>query len=96
VFRFLTRWFIRQPRYEFQIVTGSSFVNVDEAAREAQLRIGSLTPAGWEAISIGTGGRAAGGGGVASTGGGELGGPAIAVSNQAQVVDVTVLMRRRI
>ncbi len=71
-------------------------MNVDEAAREAQVRIAALAPTGWEAISIGTGRRATGGGVAATSGGGESAGPAIAVSNQAQMVDVTVLVRRRI
>jgi hypothetical protein len=36
------------PVYEHQLVTGSSFVNVDEAAAEAQRKVVALAAAGWK------------------------------------------------
>jgi hypothetical protein len=72
------------PRYDYQIVVGSSFNNGDEAAKEAELKVNKLAGEGWEAISIGTGGRAAG---IMATREGR-------VSGGNQIVDVTVLMRR--
>jgi hypothetical protein len=78
----LVRWLLWRPTYRYQIVFGSSFATVDEAAREAELQVNQLAVQGWEAISIGAGGRAAGGAGSDLPG---LG--------QGQVVDVVVLMR---
>jgi len=72
------------PRYDYQIVVGTSFTNADEAAKEAELKVNKLSSEGWEAISLGTGGRAAG---IMATREGR-------VSGGNQVVDVTVLMRR--
>lgn len=90
--RFLMRLLFGLPVYEHQIVTGSSFVSVDEAAAEAQRKVVALAAAGWKAVSTGCGGRAAGG----SATGGTIGAAteAIAVSADVQVIDVVVLLRR--
>lgn len=92
MFRFLMRVLFGSPVYEHQLVTGSSFVNVDEAAAEAQRKVAALAVAGWKAVSTGCGGRAA----SAVGGGGGIGAAteAIAVSADVQVVDVVVLLRR--
>ena len=92
MFRFLMRLLFGLPVYEHQLVTGSSFVNVDEAAAEAQRKVVALAAAGWQAVSTGCGGRAAGGGSAGGTIGAAT--EAIAVSADVQVVDVVVLLRR--
>jgi hypothetical protein len=69
--------------YEYKIVVGSSFATGDEAAKEAELKVNNLTNEGWEAISIGGGGRAMG---ISAT-------REIEISGGSQVVDVFVLMR---
>ena len=51
--------------------------------QEAQLKVDQMASQGWEAVSVGAGGRAAGGAGSDQPG---LG--------QGNVVDVVVLMRR--
>jgi hypothetical protein len=92
MFRALIQFLFGVPAYEHQLVTGSSFVNVDEAAAEAQRKVAVLAAAGWKAVSTGCGGRAAGG----SAGGGAIGGAteAIAIGGDVQAVDVVVLLRR--
>ncbi len=74
LFSWLRRLFFG-PSYK--IVYGSSFATIDEAVAEAKLKVDDLASQGWEAISIGCGGRAAGGG----------------EGGMGQAVDVVVLMR---
>lgn len=90
--RFLMRLLFGMPVYEHQLVTGSSFVSIDEAAAEAQRKVVALAAAGWKAVSTGCGGRAAGG--SAAEGAIGTATEAIAVSADVQVVDVVVLLRR--
>lgn len=90
--RFLMRLLFGMPVYEHQLVTGSSFVSIDEAAAEAQRKVVALAEAGWKAVSTGCGGRAAGG--SAAEGAIGTATEAIAVSADVQVVDVVVLLRR--
>lgn len=76
----LWRWLFG-PNYKYRLVFGSSFASVSEAVQEAQIKVDALANAGWEAISVGVGGRAAGGIEGTPEGGG------------GQAVDVVVLMR---
>lgn len=97
--RFLIRFLFGRSRYEHRIVTGTSFVNVDEASQEAERKVTSLTADGWEAIAIGCGGRATGGtatGLPAGGGEGGVGGVGISGRPDVEVVDVVVLLRREL
>jgi len=80
----MLRWLLRVlfgPK-AYVLVFGSSFATIDEAVKEAQNKVDGLASQGWEAISVGVGGRAAAGfKGSSDAGGG-------------QAVDVVVLMQR--
>ncbi|MBI4338511.1 MAG: hypothetical protein HY680_01000 [Chloroflexi bacterium] len=83
-----------KPRYQYQLVTGTSRgggvvtwpqAAIDEAVREAETKMAPLIAQGWQAVSVGVGGRA--GMGLRTEGG-------AGVATAGEAVDVVVLMRK--